>query len=329
MKTEKGAGHTDGPNTAEDPHGTRAHDTDGPHRLARFRITAGDGFRLADHDPDDTDGAPDNGSGSRERMEDRVRTLAKLQEKLFAHGRWGVLVLFQAMDAGGKDSCIKHIFSGVNPQGCQVVSFKTPSANEVRHDFLWRCVRALPERGHIGVFNRSFYEDVLIARVHPETLEAWNLPADCTGPDIWEHRYRDIVHLEHYLARNGTLVLKFFLHISRDEQRKRLLARLEDPDKHWKFAWSDLQERTRWDDYQSAYEDMIRATATPVAPWHVVPANSKRFARSVVMDVIIGALERLDLRTPEPDAAMRKLMARAEQLLKNDEDPGPGDGVPS
>jgi PPK2 family polyphosphate:nucleotide phosphotransferase len=234
---------------------------------------------------------------------------------LYAQDRWGVLVVFQAMDAAGKDGTIKHVLSGVNPQGVVVHSFKAPSSEELDHDFLWRCMKALPERGRIGIFNRSYYEDVLVVRVHQELLARQKLPPDLVTKDIWEERYEDINAVERYLARNGYLILKFFLHVSRREQKKRFLERLDEPEKNWKFSSADARERQYWDDYMEVYEDMIRNTAATHAPWFVVPADNKWFTRLVVSAAIVEALEELDLKFPEVDKDKRAELARARRML--------------
>jgi PPK2 family polyphosphate:nucleotide phosphotransferase len=275
--------------------------------LARYRITDGSDFRLADHDPADkgpADISLDKDEG-REQLERGVAHLAALQGRLYAEGRHAVLAVFQAMDAAGKDGTIKHVMSGVNPQGVSVQSFKQPSAEALEHDFLWRIHAAVPPRGRIGIFNRSHYEDVLVSRVHPELLEAQQLPGR-DGPRLdvpprgkfWRHRLRDIAAFESYLARQGIVTLKFFLHVSREEQRQRLLARLDEPDKTWKFDPNDLRERAHWDDYQDAYEAAIAATASEEAPWFVVPADRKWFTHVVVMEALIDALEAIDPQPP-------------------------------
>jgi PPK2 family polyphosphate:nucleotide phosphotransferase len=236
----------------------------------------------------------------------QVGELSELQARLYADNRYALLLIFQAMDAAGKDGVIKHVMSGVNPQGCQVHSFKHPSAEELDHDFLWRTARALPERGRIGIFNRSYYEEALIVRVHPEILAAQNLPAEAgEGGELWERRFQSMRNLERHLHRNGTVVLKFFLHLSKDEQKKRFLERIDDPQKNWKFGASDLEERGRWKDYMRAYEAAIEATSTRHAPWYVVPADDKRNARLIVASAIVRALDKLDLRFPRVDAKRR------------------------
>jgi PPK2 family polyphosphate:nucleotide phosphotransferase len=283
---------------------------------APFRVTRGKGFRLADYDPGDT---LHLGSGdkprARQSLQKGVQFLAALQDKLYAQDRWSVLLVFQAMDAAGKDGAIKHVLSGVNPQGCHVTSFKAPSAEDLDHDYLWRCMKALPERGRIGIFNRSYYEEVLVVRVHEALLAAQKLPASLVTRKIWKHRYEDIRAIERYLARNGTLILKFFLHVSKDEQKKRLLERLDDPDKNWKFELGDVRERGHWDDYMSAYQDMIRNTASPHAAWYVVPADNKWFTRVVVAAAIIEGLSSLELAYPRVDEAKREELAVARDAL--------------
>jgi PPK2 family polyphosphate:nucleotide phosphotransferase len=248
-----------------------------------YAVTDGASFKLKKVDPADTGPFTDEDKPTaKEALEAGIDILSGLQDTLYAHDRWSVLLIFQAMDAAGKDGAIKHVMSGVNPQGCQVASFKVPSSEELDHDFLWRCQRHLPERGRIGIFNRSYYEDVLVVKVHPELLDKQKLPEEERGKDIWEKRYKDIRHFEQYLANNGTVVRKFFLHVSRDEQKKRFLERIDDPAKNWKFSAGDVAERGHWDRYMDAYQDMIRATATKTAPWYVVPADNKWFTRIVV-----------------------------------------------
>jgi PPK2 family polyphosphate:nucleotide phosphotransferase len=250
-------------------------------------------------------------------LTEHVEQLSALQSLLYAHHRYSLLLIFQAMDAAGKDGAIKHVMSGVNPQGCQVFSFKHPSAQELEHDFLWRTIHCLPERGHIGIFNRSYYEDVLIVRVHPEILRAQGLPAkDLDDPDIWQHRYRSITNLEGHLHRNGTRIVKFFLHLSKEEQRRRFLARIDDPNKNWKLSNADLEERKRWDDYQTAYEAALRATSSKIAPWYVVPADDKENARLIVSQVILDTLGELKMSYPRPDKAHRKELQSMRKLLE-------------
>ena len=285
---------------------------------ARYRINDGGGFRLADHDPGDTAGLDLAKKEAKELLQQSVRKLADLQEMLYAQDRWAVLLVFQAMDAAGKDSAIKHVMSGVNPQGVQVHAFKQPSAEELDHDFMWRAVRALPERGRIGVFNRSYYEEVLVARIHEKILRAQKLPPTLVTPDIWSQRHEDIAAFERYLARNGTLVLKFFLNVSREEQKKRFLSRLDEPEKHWKFQPSDVAERRHWDSYMAAYEDAIRATAAPHAPWHVIPADNKWFTRLAVVAAVDEAMRALDLHHPEVDADQAAKLGEARRKLEGE-----------
>jgi PPK2 family polyphosphate:nucleotide phosphotransferase len=241
--------------------------------------------------------------------------MARLQEKLAAQADWSLLLVFQAMDAAGKDGAIKHVMSGVNPQGCQVMSFKAPSREELSHDWLWRCVRALPERGRIGIFNRSYYEEVLAVRVHPDLLEAQGLPEGLVTKKIWEQRYQDIRAFERHLARSGVIIRKFFLHVSKKEQKSRLLERLDDPEKHWKFSANDVRQRAAWDAYMRAYEDMVRETSAEHAPWLVVPADHKWYTRLVVAAAIVDALEELDLEFPEVPPAKKRALARARHEL--------------
>jgi len=282
-----------------------------------FRVKDGAGFRLARIEPGET-----LGFESKDDVADAVargvERLSALQEKLYAEHRWALLLVFQALDAAGKDSTIKHVMSGVNPQGCQVFSFKAPSNEDLDHDFIWRAARCLPERGRIGIFNRSYYEEVLVVRVHPELLAREKLPESVVTKDIWTERFEDIVAFERHLARNGTVVLKFFLHVSRAEQRRRFLERLDKPAKNWKFSAADLAERQRWDAYMAAYEEMIRHTATPDAPWYVVPADHKWFTRLVVGEAIIAALEKLDLAFPTVPPGERKALKAARAELERE-----------
>jgi PPK2 family polyphosphate:nucleotide phosphotransferase len=283
---------------------------------APYRVETGKGFRLDDVDPDDTgELESEDVDRARQALKEGIELLAGLQDELYAQDRWSLLLIFQAMDAAGKDGTIKHVMSGVNPQGCQVFSFKQPSHEDLDHDFLWRCLRHLPERGRIGIFNRSYYEEVLVVRVHPEVLEQQKLPPKLVTKRIWEDRYESIRDLEHHLARNGTLVLKFFLHVSKAEQKRRFLARLDDPEKNWKFSPSDVAERRYWKQYQRAYEDAIRATASGHAPWYVVPADHKWFTRLVVAAAVVEALAGLDLHYPRLDAAQRRTLATARRAL--------------
>jgi PPK2 family polyphosphate:nucleotide phosphotransferase len=289
--------------------------------LDRYRVTKGRRFRLKDVDPDDTYGLKDElKQDSKAVLQQGVHLLAEMQDKLYAQDRWALLLVFQAMDAAGKDGTIKHVMSGVNPQGCEVASFKAPSSEELDHDFLWRCTPYLPNRGHIGIFNRSYYEEVLVVRVHPELLHAEKLPPPLVTQRIWEERYEDINNFERYLARNGTVIRKFFLHVSREEQKKRFLERMNEPEKHWKFSGSDVRERAHWDKYMEAYEAMIRATATPHAPWYVVPADNKWFTRLVVAAAVVEAMESLHLHYPKVDKKKRAELAAARQLLMQERD---------
>jgi PPK2 family polyphosphate:nucleotide phosphotransferase len=283
---------------------------------ADYRVEKGKGFRLQDFDPSDTgDFTPADKPRARQALAEGVLALAVMQERLYAQDRWSLLLIFQAMDAAGKDSAIKHVMSGVNPQGCQVASFKAPSSEELDHDYLWRCQRQLPERGRIGIFNRSHYEEVLVVRVHPELLSTQKIPAELVSKRIWGERYEDIRAFERYLARNGYVIRKFFLHVSRKEQKKRFLERLERPEKNWKFSVGDVEERTRWKDYMKAYEDTIRETAVKHAPWYVVPADHKWFTRVVVASAVIDALASLDLDFPRLSDARRAELARARRAL--------------
>jgi len=271
-----------------------------------FRITKGREFRLKKFDPGDTcDLQLDKGEAG-ELLRLGTQWLAEEQDKLYAQDRWSMLLLFQAMDAAGKDGTIKHVMSGVNPQGCQVFSFKQPSQEDLDHDFLWRYTIRLPERGRIGIFNRSYYEEVLVVRVHEDNLKRQKLPASLVNKRIWDERLFDIAHFEDYLTRQGTIILKFFLHVSRKEQKKRFLERLNDSEKHWKFSQSDLDERKFWNDYMSAFEEAIRATASKHAPWYVIPADNKWFSRLLVAAAIVEAMEKLDLDYPRLDAAKKK-----------------------
>jgi PPK2 family polyphosphate:nucleotide phosphotransferase len=284
-----------------------------------FRISKGKGFRLKDFDPGDTCGLKLGKKEAAELLQHGIAGLAEEQDMLYAQDSWSLLLVFQAMDAAGKDSTIKHVMSGVNPQGCQVVSFKQPTSEELNHDFMWRCARHLPERGRIGIFNRSYYEEVLVVRVHPEILKRQKLPAPLVGKRIWDERLADIAHFEDYLTRQGTKILKFFLHVSRKEQKKRFLDRLDEPEKNWKFSASDAQERKFWGDYMDAFEEAIRATASKHAPWFVVPADNKWFTRLVVAAAIVDAMESLGLAYPKVDAAKKKEFAAARAALLGEE----------
>ena len=293
--------------------------------LDRFRVDPGERFRLRDVDPGwrgpkelrdlESDELKER---ARELVHENLDELAEAQERLYANDVYSVLVVFQAMDAAGKDGMIKHVMSGLNPQGCQVFAFKAPSAEELDHDFLWRCVKALPERGRIGIFNRSYYEEVLVVRVHPEILARQKLPPGKRGKAFWGDRYESINDLERHLVRNGTVILKFFLHVSQDEQRRRFLERIEDPEKHWKFAAQDVAERDHWDGYMEAYEDAIRATSTAWAPWYVIPSDHKWVARALVADVLTTTIRDLGLAHPEPTADQRKALAAAKRRLMNE-----------
>jgi len=280
-----------------------------------FRITKGNGFQLKSFDPGTTLGLKLNKQEASELLQQGTSWLAQEQDMLYAQDRYSLLLVFQAMDAAGKDSTIKHVMSGVNPQGCQVFSFKQPSQEDLNHDFMWRYARSLPERGRIGIFNRSYYEEVLIVRVHPAILKQQKMPASVVGKRIWDDRLADIAHFEDYLARQGTIVLKFFLNVSREEQKKRFMKRLDTPEKNWKFSVSDVQERKFWDDYMHAYEEAIRATASKQAPWFVVPADNRWFTRLVVASAIVEAVEQLDLTYPKIDAEKKKELAAMRAAL--------------
>jgi PPK2 family polyphosphate:nucleotide phosphotransferase len=283
--------------------------------IKKFRIDDGKGFRLADHDPADTMGLDVEKDDAKGVLATDIKRLAELQEKLYAEHRRAVLVVFQAMDAGGKDSAIAHVMSGVNPQGCEVHSFKQPSEEELDHGFLWRAASRAPRRGHIGIFNRSYYEDVLVVRVHPELLERQRMPRELVTKHIWKERFEDIRGFERYMARNGIIVVKFHLRISKEEQRRRFLERLDEPAKRWKFSMSDVEERKRWGRYMAAYEDMIRHTATEHAPWYVVPADNKWFARLVVAAALVHTLESLDLDFPKVEGKALRELQRARRAL--------------
>jgi PPK2 family polyphosphate:nucleotide phosphotransferase len=283
----------------------------------RYRIDDGKGFRLRDVDPGDTGGfEPADRPRAETALREGVETLARLQDMLYAQDHWAVLLVFQAMDAAGKDGAIAHVMSGVNPQGCQVAAFKAPSAEELDHDYLWRCQRHLPERGRIGIFNRSYYEEVLVVRVHPEFLGRQRLPEKLLGDDLWKRRHRDIRGFERYLADNGVCIRKFFLHVSRNEQKRRFLERIQEPEKNWKFSAGDVAERAHWKAYMAAYEETIRETATPEAPWSVVPADNKWFTRLVVASTVVDALGSLDLAYPTLDATQKAALAAAAKTLK-------------
>ena len=289
------------------------------HIVEPYCISKGRKFRLKDHDPADTNGVKDK-SAAQDLLDDGIGCLSHMQEMLYAQDRWALLLIFQAMDAAGKDGAIKHVMSGVNPQGCEVHSFKSPSAEELNHDYLWRNHKSIPERGKIGIFNRSYYEEVLVVRVHPAFLRAQKLPDRLVTKHIWEERYEDINAFERYLTHNGVVIRKFFLHVSKEEQKKRFLERLEDSKKNWKFSMADVQERSFWKDYQEAYEEMIQHTATKYAPWYVVPADNKWFTRLVVAGAILEALNDLNLAFPDVEKPKRKELAavRASLLAQKD-----------
>ncbi|MGZ4895040.1 MAG: polyphosphate kinase 2 family protein [Candidatus Angelobacter sp.] len=284
-----------------------------------FQVSHAGSFRLKDYDPGDIRGirSKEKANGL---LQQSVAVLQDLQEKLYAQDQWAVLLIFQAMDAAGKDSLIKHVMSGVNPQACDVSSFKQPSAEELDHDFLWRTTRRLPERGKIGIFNRSYYEEVLVVRVHQEYLQKQHLPPQLVTKKIWKERFEDIRNFEQYLTRNGVVIRKFFLHVSKEEQKRRFLARLDEPEKNWKFSEADVHERKYWDDYMNAYEEMIRNTSTPDAPWYVVPADHKWFTHIAVSSAIIQTLEDMDLQLPKVDKVRRKQLEEARKALQNSSD---------
>jgi PPK2 family polyphosphate:nucleotide phosphotransferase len=284
-------------------------------KLAKtFRVDSGKHFRLKDYDPADT-GHGRSEDNAKEALLEHIARTAELQDQLYAQGNWSILLIFQAMDAAGKDGAISHVMSGINPQGCQVYSFKAPTSTDLQHDFLWRTTCSLPERGHIGIFNRSYYEEVLIVRVHPEILKSQKTPPSLVGKKIWKERFEDICCFERHMARSGTVIRKFFLNLSKKEQKKRFLARLDHPEKNWKFSAADIHERKWWDDYQDAYEDMIRNTSTEEAPWYVVPADNKWFTRLVVSCVLVDTLESLNLSYPKVDPAKQKELEAAKKLL--------------
>ncbi len=283
-----------------------------------YRIEDGSKFRLRDFAPDDTQGMDIDKGDAKELLAKGIKRLSELQEKLYADNRWSVLAVFQAMDAAGKDGAIKHAMSGINPQGCQVHAFKAPSPEELDHDFLWRIARALPERGRIGIFNRSHYEEVLVVRVHPEFLKGQCLPNGVTGEKLWQQRFASIVNFENHLAHNGTAICKFFLNVSRKEQKKRFLERIDDPAKNWKFSMGDVAERGRWDEYMAAYEDMIRNTSSPHAPWYVLPADHKWFTRLAVVAALIATMEKLELAFPVLGEAAKAQLKGAREALMAD-----------
>ncbi len=292
------------------------------HKLARtaakladpYRIADGEKFRLKDFDPSDT-GKLHSKENATKLLEDGVELLSRMQEKLYAQDRWALLIVIQAMDAAGKDGAIKHVMSGINPQGCDVHSFKAPSPEELDHDYLWRAHKAVPERGTIGIFNRSYYEEVLVVRVHEHILQNQKLPESLVTKEIWQERFEDIRRFERYLTRNGVIVVKFFLNVSRKEQKKRFLERLDDSKKNWKFSMADVKERGYWKDYQAAYDDMIRNTATKYAPWYVIPADNKWYTRLIVASAVIETLDRLDLRFPDADEEVKRELQKVRAGL--------------
>jgi PPK2 family polyphosphate:nucleotide phosphotransferase len=286
--------------------------------VKRFRVRKGGKFSIANHDPADTYGLDIDKEEAKAMLVTGVKRLSELQERLYAQDRWAVLIIIQAMDAAGKDGVIKHVMSGINPQGCQVHAFKAPSSQELDHDFMWRTSIALPERGRIGLFNRSYYEETLVVRVHPEILARQKLPAALVTKKLWKERFEDICAFERYLTRNGTLLLKFFLNVSKEEQRKRFLERIDEPAKRWKFSAGDVEERKLWDRYMDAYQDMIRHTATREAPWYVVPADNKWFTRLAVAAVIGERMDKLDLQFPKVDAAALREMRTLRTVLEQE-----------
>jgi PPK2 family polyphosphate:nucleotide phosphotransferase len=287
--------------------------------LDNYRIDHGKHFNLKDYDPADTHGLKSELKPlAKELLADGVKKLSDLQNILAAQDRWGLLLIFQALDAAGKDGTIKHVMSGVNPQGVDVWSFKAPSAEELHHDFLWRTNKVMPERGQIGIFNRSYYEEVLVVRVHPQILENQRLPKSLVSKHLWQQRFEDINCFERYLTRNGIAIVKFFLHLSKKEQKRRFLERLENPDKNWKYSSADLKERECWDDYQKAYEEMIQHTASPYAPWYVVPADNKWFTRLVVAEAVVDALKAMNLKYPKVSGPERSALAEAKAKLENE-----------
>jgi PPK2 family polyphosphate:nucleotide phosphotransferase len=293
-------------------------------KLAKpYRVTDGRKFRLKDCDPGDTMGLhSESKPRAEEALQNGISALAALQDMLYAQDKWAVLLIFQAMDAAGKDGAIKHVMSGVNPQGCQVFSFKSPSAEDLDHDYLWRCIKCLPNRGHIGIFNRSYYEETLVVRVHAEFLGKQKIPPSLVTKRIWEERFQDIRSFERYLSRNGVAVVKFFLNVSKDEQKRRFLERADSSDKNWKFSASDMAEREFWGAYQKAYEDMIRNTASKESPWYVVPADNKWFSRLIVASAVIDTLVDLDLAYPRVDQQKLTEIANARKTLMSSRDRG-------
>ena len=286
-----------------------------------FRVTSGKRFRLRDYDPEDTRGVASK-EEAQQYLKRGVELLAEMQDKLYAQDQWGVLLIFQAMDAAGKDGAIKHVMSGINPQGCQVFSFKAPTTEELDHDFLWRTSKSLPERGRIGIFNRSYHEEVLVVRVHPQILAKQKLPRTLVTKRVWDERYEDIRAFERYLSRQGFVILKFFLNVSKKAQKDRFLERLEKPEKNWKFSLEDCSKRALWDKYMAAYEDMIENTSTEHAPWHVIPADKKWFMRATVAETIVAAMEALELNFPTLSEKQKKQLEEARSLLAAEEKSG-------
>ena len=282
-----------------------------------FLVPAGKKIRLKDYEPDFT-GKYKSKEDATKKLEEDIRKLASLQDVLYAQDTYALLIVFQALDAAGKDGVIKHVMSGINPQGCQVVSFKAPSSEELDHDYLWRCTKVIPPRGHIGIFNRSYYEEVLVVRVHPEILKNQKLPAGAEHKDIWEHRYEQIRNLEHYLADNGTVILKFFLNVSQKEQKQRFLDRIDTPEKNWKFSPDDLKERAHWDEYMEAYQEAFNHTSTTWAPWYIIPADHKWFTRTAVADIIVRRLEGLHLSYPQVSEEQKQNLLKAKEILERE-----------
>src|ERR1700722_6188680 len=287
--------------------------------LKRYRIENGKHFRLKDHDPADTHGlGSELKPQAKQLLANGVKELSRLQNILAAQDRWGMLLIFQAMDAAGKDGTIKHVMSGVNPQGVDVWSFKQPSTEELQHGYMWRTTKCMPQRGHIGIFNRSYYEEVLVVRVHPAVLANEKLPPSLVTKHVWQERFEDINNFERYVTRNGTVVVKFFLHLSREEQKRRFMERLDTPDKNWKFSAADVKERQFWDDYQKAYEEMIQHTSSEAAPWYVVPADNKWFTRLLVSEAIVDALKKMKLKYPKLSDAEKEALEGARQQLESE-----------
>ena len=284
--------------------------------ITPFRVDGSAKFHLESHKTDEKGGLDKKEAEAI--LDVNRKRLNDFQEKLYAQDRWSLLLIFQGMDAAGKDSAIKSVFEGVNPQGCEVTSFKQPTIHELDHDFMWRCMTALPQRGRIGIFNRSYYEERLVTRVHPELLAKEKIPPRLVTKNIWQERFEDITAIERYLSRNGTVILKFFLNVSKEEQRERFLERLEQPSKNWKFSMGDVTERARWNRYQAVYQDIVRHTSTPLAPWHVVPADHKWFARVVIISTIVAALERLDLKFPRVDKDSQKEFKDVREALEHE-----------